>query len=188
MISSESNTGLTILPDFNMIINEVNKLKLSLRNRTADHVAVYFHNTNQEIFRSVLPQKAKTVEEAIADYEKTLLPSSTSYGRTIYVDDHYIGDVWCYCIDYDDTPNAMISYCIFQTEYWNQGIATEAVKLFVVEFTEKFQLDTIGAFTFADNFPSIRVLEKCGFHRMEEITENGRLSYYFELNTKKRGE
>ena len=155
-----------------MIINEVNKLKLSLRNRTADHVAVYFHNTNQEIFRSVLPQKAKTVEEAIADYEKTLLPSSTSYGRTIYVDGHYIGDVWCYCIDYDDTPNAMISYCIFQTEYWNQGIATEAV----------------GAFTYGDNSPSIRVLEKCGFHRMEEFTEDGRLSYYFELDTKKRGE
>ncbi len=188
MISSESNTGLTILPDFNMIINEVNKLKLSLRNRTADHVKVYFHKTSQEYFRSMLPQKAKTVEEAIADYEKTLLPSSTSYGRTIYADEHYIGDVWCYCIDCNDTPNAMISYCIFQTEYWNQGIATEAVKLFVVEITEKFQIDTIGAFTFADNFPSIRVLEKCGFHRMEDFTENGRLSCYFELDTKKRGE
>ena len=163
-------------------------MKISLCNRTSDHVTIYFQKTNQSLFRSVLPQKARTVEEAIEDYEKTLLPSSTSYGRTIYADDHYIGDVWFYCIDYDDTPNAMISYCIFEPNYWNQGVATNAVKLFLQEITEKFRIQTIGAFTYGDNSPSIRVLEKCGFHRMEEFTEDGRLSYYFELDTKKRGE
>ena len=30
----------------------------------------------------MLPQKATTVEEAITDYHKTLLPIATSYGKT----------------------------------------------------------------------------------------------------------
>jgi hypothetical protein len=59
-----------------------------------------------------LPQKAKTVEEALADYEQTLLPDAQSFGQTVYVDGKYVGDVWCYCIDMDDEPNCMLSFCI----------------------------------------------------------------------------
>ena len=74
----------------------------------------------------MLPQKAKCVEEAVSDYYETLLPVSTSYGRTIFVDGIYIGDVWCYCIDKTETPNAMLSFCVFEKTYWCKGIASEA--------------------------------------------------------------
>ena len=42
-----------------------------------------------------------------------------------------MGDVWCYCIDKEDTPNAMLSYCVFEKGLWNVGVATKGVALFL---------------------------------------------------------
>ena len=72
---------------------------IKLEKRTAASVKTYFEKTNRPEIQQVLPQKAKTVEEALEDYEQTLLPNAKSYGQTVYVDGKYIGDVWCYCID-----------------------------------------------------------------------------------------
>ena len=97
------------------------------------------------------------------------------------MDGVYVGDIWCYCIDFDDTPNAMISYCIFESAYWNKGIATEALRLFLLEIRSKYHFHTVGAFTFSDNIPSIRVMEKNNFMMMEEFIEDGVPSQYNEL-------
>lgn len=122
------------------------------------------------------------MEEALEDYEKTLLPGPSSFGRTVLADGIYVGDVWCYCIDPDDEPNAMLSYCIFDKDLWNQGVGSEAVRQFLQETCAKYSLRTVGAFTYADNAASIRVLEKNGFRMMEEFTEDGRLSLYYQRN------
>ena len=84
--------------------------EIVLGERTEETVRVYFEKANQPEIKAMLPQKAQTVEEALEDYKETLLPSATSFGRTIVVDGKYVGDVWCYCIDKEDTPNAMLSY------------------------------------------------------------------------------
>ncbi len=154
--------------------------KISFRTRTADSVRTYFEKAKDPVIRAVLPQKAQTVEEALADYEKTLEPGATSYGLTILVDGRYIGDIWCYGIDLSDKPNAMLSFCIFDRASWNQGIGTEAVAAFLRKVTAKYGLRTVGAFTFSDNIGSRRVLEKNGFHLMEEFEEDGRLSRYYQ--------
>lgn len=161
-------------------LNEEGKMRIELGNRTAETVAVYFKEANKEEIRKVLPQKARTLEEALADYEKTLRPDSTSYGRIILVDGQYVGDVWCYCMDIREEPNAMISYCIFKTDDWKKGIATEALRLFIAEMIEKFQFKTLGAFTFSSNIASIRVLEKNGFAVIEELEEDGVASKYLQ--------
>ena len=122
----------------------------------------------------------KTVEEALEDYEKTLLPNATSFGQTVHVDGKYVGDVWCYCIDMDDEPNCMLSFCIFELEYWSKGIATSAVNMFIKNVCERYDVKTIGAFTFAHNNASIRVLEKNGFVVIEEFEEDGVLSKYLQ--------
>ena len=154
---------------------------ITLEKRTADTVKTYFEKANRPEIKQVLPQKAKTVEEALEDYEQTLLPNTKSYGRTVYVDGNYVGDVWCYCIDPDDEPNSMLSFCIFEPEYWSKGIATAAVKMFIQNICARYHVKTIGAFTFAHNLASIRVLEKNGFVLMEEFEEDGVLSKYFQL-------
>ena len=154
---------------------------VTLEKRTADSVRTYFEKANRPEIKQVLPQKAKTLEEALADYEQTLLPNAESFGQTVYVDGKYVGDVWCYCMDMDEEPNCMLSFCIFEREYWSRGIATAAVKMFIRNICARFHVNTIGAFAFANNRASIRVLEKNGFVVMEEFEEDGVLSKYLQL-------
>ena len=155
-------------------------MELYLGNRTPQTVRTYFEKANLPEIKAVLPQKAKTVEEALADYRETLLPNAHSYGRTIMANGNYIGDIWCYCIDGKEDPNAMLSYCIFEKAYWSRGIATRAVAMFLKEVQARYALNSIGAFTFSDNPASIRVLEKNGFTQLEEFSEDGRASKYFQ--------
>ena len=153
---------------------------ITLEKRTADTVRIYFEKTNRPEIKQVLPQKAKTVEEALQNYEKTLLPNATSFGQTVYVDGKYVGDVWCYCIDMDDEPNCMLSFCIFELEYWSKGIATTAVNIFIKKVCAQYKVKNIGAFTFSHNNASIRVLEKNGFVIVEEFEEDGVWSKYLQ--------
>ena len=150
--------------------------------RSEETVRIYFEQAQKPVIKAMLPQKATTVEEAIADYQGTLLPTSTSYGKTILADGTYVGDIWCYCIDKTDTPNAMLSYCVFDESSWNKGIATDATLLFLEEIKNKFNLESIGAFTYSDNLASIKVLEKSGFELIEAFEEEGRESKYFQRN------
>ena len=153
---------------------------ITLGERTAETVRIYFEKANRPEIKKVLPQKAKTVEEALADYEKTRLPGATSFGQTILADGRYVGDVWCYCINMEDEPNCMVSFCVFELESWSKGIATAALKLFIKAIRDKYGVKTIGAFTYANNLASISVLEKNGFSVMEEFEENGVLSKYLQ--------
>ena len=155
---------------------------ITLEKRTVDTVTTYFEKSNRPEIKQVLPQKAKTLEEALEDYEKTLLPDASSFGQTIYVNGRYIGDVWCYCVDMEEEPNCMVSFCIFEPEYWSKGIATTALNLFIQNIRIKFGIKTIGAFAFSNNYASIKVLEKNGFAVMEEFEEDGVLSKYLQFD------
>ena len=158
---------------------------VTLGSRTAETAAIYFEKTNHEAIRKVLPQKAKTVEEAVADFHASQRPGASSFGRIILAGGKYVGDVWCYHIDPFDTPGAMVSYCVFDPAFQNQGIASKALAAFLPEITRRFALRTVGAFTFADNLPSIRVLEKTGFQLAEEFTEDGTASRYYQLDLRR---
>ena len=158
---------------------------IELQERTESHVRTYFIRTRDSQIRALIPQTAETEEQAVADFEKTLLPGATSFGRTVYADGNYVGDIWCYCIDLEEEPNAMISYCLFEKDLWNRGIATEALRQFELEIIPRFGLNSLGAFSYCDNIPSLRVLEKNGFAKIEEFTEDGRLSVYYQKETKK---
>ena len=76
----------------------------------------------------------------------------------------------------------MLSYCIFEKSCWGKGIASRVLSLFLDEVKEKYSLSSIGAFTFANNIASIRVLEKNGFSVKESFVEDGRESVYLELS------
>ena len=155
-------------------------MTITLQDRTADTVAAYFQRARVPAIEKMLPQRAKTLDEALADFQRTQEPEAGSYGRTIYADGRYVGDVWCYCMDPDGGPQAMISYCVFEQTLWGRGVATEAVRLFLREIRERFSLECIGAFTFAANTGSIRVLEKNDFRFRESFMENGVESGYYQ--------
>lgn len=152
---------------------------LELRNRTAETVLTYLHRAHDPEVCRYLPQRAVTESEALADYEKTQQPGASSYGRTIYADGSYIGDIWCYCIQPEE-HHAMVSYCIFDKAYWGRGIATEALRMFLVEITGRYDLKSVGAFTYSSNTASIKVLLKNCFRDTETFVEDGVESRYFQ--------
>ena len=157
-------------------------MNLALKTRTADHVRIYFSRTQDPEIREMLPSGVQTLEEALANFAQAQKPDAASYGRTIYVDEEYVGDIWCYCIDPSDEPQAMDSYCIFEKSRWNQGIATAALGEFLKEIVPKYSLQSIGAFTYSANLPSIQVLVRNGFTQRQVFTEDGRESRYFQLD------
>ncbi len=156
-------------------------MNITLDSRTAVHVSTYWKRTQDAEIKAMLPSSAKTEEQALRMFEDSLRPDATSYGRIILIDDEYVGDIWCYCIDEAEEKSAMLSYCIFEKQYWNKGIATEAVKLFLQDVFQRYQIQRVGAFTYANNRASIRVLEKAGFHWMENWAEDSILSCYYEI-------
>ena len=154
-------------------------MTVTLGERTAETAAVYFERTRTPAIQKMLPQKAQTLEEALADFQKTREPGTRSFGRTIYAGGRYVGDVWCYGMDPDGEPQAMVSYCVFEQELWGRGIAAGALGLFLEEIRKRFGLERVGAFTFAANAPSIRVLEKNGFQPQESFVEDGVESRFY---------
>ena len=156
-------------------------MTVTLAERTAAHVSVYWHKTQDEEIKTLLPSSAQSEEQALELFRKTLLPNANSFGRVILADGQYVGDIWCYCIDESEEKSAMLSYCIFEKSHWDKGIATKAAKLFLNEVFERYHIEKIGAFTYSSNTASIRVLEKLGFDFIEEWEEDGTLSRYFEL-------
>lgn len=155
-------------------------MKIRLEERKEEHVRIYFEKTKDPQIRRMIPQSCRTVEEALEAWKEQQAGLTGSFGCTVYADDTYVGDVWCYGIQKEEVPHAMVSYCIFEKKYWGKGIATEALKLFLQEIAGRFQAETVGAFTYAGNQGSVRVLEKNGFVQLEKFTEDGVESFYYE--------
>ena len=56
-------------------------MSVKLGQRTEETVAVYFERAQSAAIRAVLPQRARTLEEALADYRRTLEPGASKIGR-----------------------------------------------------------------------------------------------------------
>ena len=158
-------------------------LNITLGERTAESAARSFARMNTPAIRATLPLRARTAEEAAEEFRASQLPGASSFGRTILADGRHVGDVWCYCIDPEAAPNAMVSCCVFEPPLWGRGVASQALGLFLAEIVPRFGLKTVGAFTYSENLASIRVLKKNGFRLVEEFEEDGRASQYFEYHT-----
>lgn len=93
-----------------------------------------------------------------------------SYFFTIYLGVSPVGEVilWGFSEGDDNSSVCFISYWI-DRHYLNKGIATTAVALCSVHAFENLNVDRVEAAIQADNFPSIRVVEKLGFKKVWTI-------------------
>lgn len=155
-------------------------MQLELKERTEENVREYFLRTADAEICRMLPRTVETLEQALENYRKTFLPGAASLGRTIWAQGRYVGDVWAYCIDAAEEPNAMVSFCLFDKAMWGNGIMTQALRAFLDELCARVSPKTVGAFCYADNAASLRVLEKNGFACVEKFTEDGRQSCYLQ--------
>jgi len=150
--------------------------------RTKEHVQTFWERTQDEEIKRLFPFSTKSLEDALQLFERSQLEGATSYGKVIYCDGQYIGDVWCYGIDEDNEKMAMLSIVIFEKAQWGKGIGVKAAEAFVEEVFDKFNIEKLGAFTYSINYGSIGLLKKLGFVEVETFIENGVESKYFELN------
>lgn len=155
-------------------------MKIELRERTEETVKIYYEKSKDPRITATLSRRDITLEQALEEYRETLLPGAKSFGRTIWAQGEYVGDVWCYGIDREDNPQAMLSYCVFEPSLWGKGIASQAVGEFIVLLREQLGLKNLGAFTFSSNTASCRLLERAGFVCMEEFEEDGVLSRFYQ--------
>ena len=158
-----------------------NSININLRNRELEHIKRFWEVSKDPELQKLFPFQDNTLEEAIEMYEKSLLPDATSYGKTIYVNDCYIGDVWCYCMDERVEKSCFLSIVIFDKDYWNKGIGAKILHEFNQIIAHKYAINKICAFTYKFNIASRRTLEKVGFKVVEEFEENEITSLYYEL-------
>lgn len=156
-------------------------MKIELKERTERHVRIYYEKVQDPDIRKTLPQTVETLEQALVNFRNTLQPNATSYGKTVYVDEIYAGDIWCYGISPHETPQAMVSYCLFEKMLWGNGVMSIALMQFLDDIAQRYSLTSIGAFTYSSNQASIRVLVKNGFIEKETFVEDGAESKYFQL-------
>jgi ribosomal-protein-alanine N-acetyltransferase len=65
--------------------------------------------------------------------------------------------------------------------YWGKGLATEAASAWVQAAFHDLHLESLNAFVHPENCPSIRILEKLGFHFERRDTVMGMNSILFSL-------
>lgn len=157
-------------------------MNVILKERMKEHVVFFLEKVQDEEIKKLFPISIKTLEEALKLYEESLKDGALSYGKVIYYGGEYVGDIWCYSIDEVNEKMAMLSIVIFEKELWEKGIATIAIKEFIEEIFSKYNLEKIGAFTYASNNRSIGVLKKVGFANVESFIEDGIKSIYFEIH------
>ena len=79
--------------------------------------------------------------------------------------------------------NAIVGYWIGEL-YWGKGIATESVALVITYAFSMLGLEEICAYVFSENKASIRVLEKNGMIKKEELNEFNKMSGRYYRTTK----
>lgn len=156
-------------------------MNIILKTRTLDHIVVFWNKIQDEEIKRLFPISIESLEESLILFEESLKETASSYGKVIYFEGKYIGDIWCYGIDEYSEKMAMLSILIFEKELWGRGIATEVTKAFIEEVFGKFDIEKIGAFTYSNNCASIGLIEKIGFVEIERFVEDGIESRYFEI-------
>ena len=74
-------------------------MKITLEKRLREHVITFWERSQDEELRRLFPFSVESLEGSLELFEDSLSESAKSYGKTIYVDGKYIGDIWCYGID-----------------------------------------------------------------------------------------
>ncbi|KAL5566943.1 hypothetical protein UlMin_030107 [Ulmus minor] len=81
------------------------------------------------------------------------------------INDHSIGSILIFPRSDEDKYKAHIGYSVVP-KYWNQGVATQALKIAVPLVFKDFPgLVRLQALVFVENKGSQRVLEKAGFRK-----------------------
>lgn len=148
--------------------------EVSLRAITPDDFPELFENQHDPASASMAGVPIR--EEADFYAHRTKVEANpANETRAIMVDGELAGDT----VSWADEGGRHVGYRIAK-RFWGRGIATSALRLFLVELTER----PLNADLLKTNVGSRRVLEKCGFRLLgpDELPDDAEPdSYYFRL-------
>lgn len=137
---------------------------LSLRAVASTDLPVFFENQLDEDanWMAAFTAKDPTDQAAFMAHWQKILANKTVIIQTILADGEVAGSV----LSYEDEGKPEVSYWLGK-RYWGRGIATWALQEFLAQHNP---MRPMYARVAKDNLASQRVLEKCGFRLIEEMS------------------
>ena len=140
--------------------------------RDTDLPILYEHQADPEANRMAhFPPRDR---EAFMAHWTRILRDGPGLARAIDVDGEVVGNV----VSWEQDGERDVGYWVGR-EHWGKGVATEALRALVSELEER----PLFAHVVEHNIGSIRVLEKCGFRRVDqvELPEGGGFEFRYRL-------
>lgn len=151
-------------------------MKIELREQEVAHVKEFYKHTSNHDVMKYMYRNPTSLEEEI---DKFLKQDASILRKVIYVDDCYVGDIWCHSMHETPICDGLLSCCIFDQRVWNKGVASKALQL-LLALLKAHDVTSVGAFLYAKNLGSLHVLEKLAFTREKTFEEEGNIAYFYK--------
>ncbi|MBC7901995.1 MAG: GNAT family N-acetyltransferase [Gemmatimonadaceae bacterium] len=149
----------------------VSSKRLYTRPFTTDDAGNFFAlNGDPELMRYIRLAKSREQSDMFLN-EVIALYDQDAYRLSLHLkeDDTFVGSFSLLPIEH--TTDRHIGYA-FLKKYWGQGYATEILQAGLNYVFDVMKLSSVLAIVEEDNAASIKVLAKCGFHRLR-VTQDG---------------
>lgn len=146
--------------------------KVRLRMVVEDDLPIFFEHQREPEANAMAAFAARERAAFMAHWHK-IMQEGAGILRTILFEGKVVGNL----VSWEAAGERYVGYWIGK-EFWGNGIATQALKQFLLEVPAR----PLYAHVVAHNLGSQRVLEKCGFQRHAEHTvEDGASGQIEEL-------
>jgi RimJ/RimL family protein N-acetyltransferase len=156
-------------------VTRASPLEVRLRKVTDDDLTVFFAQQQDPEANRMAAFPARDRDTFTAHWAKIRADPSVTV-RTVVADGCIAGNI----VRFEAAGKPLVGYWIGR-EFWGRGIATRALGAFVREV----RMRPLYARVASHNAGSIRVLEKCGFVRVDEGPpaggDDGVIEFLFEL-------
>jgi RimJ/RimL family protein N-acetyltransferase len=131
---------------------------MMLRDVTPDDLPIFFEHQRDPDANRMADFPAREWDAFMTHWRTNVLGNASGRKQTIVVDGQVAGNV----VSWEQAGKRLVGYWIGRA-YWGQGVATAALTEFLRHETTR----PLYAYVAAHNAGSIRVLEKCGFRRVD---------------------
>ena len=133
-----------------------------LREVTEEDLPVFFEQQRdpEAVAMAAFPPRERA---PFFEHWHRIMGDDTLIAKTIVSDGEVAGNV----VSFERDGKQLVGYWLGR-EFWGRGLATRAL----AELVEELTVRPLYAEVATDNIGSIRVLEKCGFERVDTVTEH----------------
>jgi RimJ/RimL family protein N-acetyltransferase len=133
-----------------------------LRDVITSDLPIFFEQQRDPIANQMAAFPARDRDAFMAHWAK-IMADETNILKTILYGDQIAGNI----VSWEQSGEREVGYWLGR-EFWGKGIATRALSLLLEQVTAR----PLVAYVVKHNLASIRVLEKCGFKKMNERDED----------------